>query len=181
MNAIGPLVCIVVVLWLILTLAYQYDRVQVAIGRLDPFKLLPSWAFFAPNPAYRDLHIVVRELRANGTLGPCTPICFFPDRSLGHLFWNPAKRPRKILQDAVQSMKRFRRWSASEKVLQCSLPYLLILHYVTTQYSRGPDAVAVQFAVIETSGWEDRRIWITFLSGFHRLSPASASENSGIP
>lgn len=181
MSLVGSVACVLVVAWLAATLAYQYSPVQVAIGRLDPFKVLPSWAFFAPNPAYHDYHLLVRELRRDGTAGPCTPIGFFPDRCLGHLLWNPVKRPRKILQDAMQSIKRIRKWSASEEVVQCSLPYLVLLHYVSTQHTCSADAVALQFAVVESSGRSEGRLWISFVSGFHRLSRPSASSLSSAP
>ncbi|NML43203.1 hypothetical protein HHL11_05535 [Ramlibacter sp. G-1-2-2] len=173
MPSPGVIACVLVAAWLLATLAYQYSPVQVAVARRDPFKLLPSWAFFAPHPAYRDYHLVVRELRRDGTLGPCLPVGLFPDRRLADLVWNPAKRPRKILQDAMQAIKRLRRWSASEQVVQCSLPYLLLLHYASTQHACGPDAIALQFAVVESAGRDGRRLWISFVSGFHRLSPRS--------
>jgi hypothetical protein len=178
MPSLGALACAVVLLWLLATLVYQYGPVQIAIDRRTPFKLLPSWAFFAPNPAYRDYYLVARELRRDGTLGPCTHIGPSPDCRLSHLVWNPAKRPVRILQDAMQSIKRIRKWSPSEQVVQCSLPYLLLLHYVTTQYECGPEAIATQFAVVETSGREGQRIWISFVSGFHRLSQRSTQSSS---
>lgn len=178
MPVLGTAACIAVAAWLLATLAYQYSPVQEAVARLDPFKLLPSWAFFAPHPAYHDYHLIVRELRRDGTLGPCTPVGRFPDRRLADLLWNPAKRPRKILQDAMQAIKRLRRWSASEEVVQCSLPYLLLLHYAGTQHACGADAIALQFAVVESSGRNERRLWISFVSGFHRLSPRSAPARS---
>ncbi len=169
MPSLGIFACVAVSIWLLATLAYQYGPIQMAVERRTPFKLFPSWAFFAPNPAYHDYHLVARELRGNGKLGPCTPIGSFSDRRLIHLIWNPDKRPQRILQDAMQSIKRIRKWSTSDQVVQCSLPYLLLLHYVTTQYQWDSDAVAIQFAVVETSGRDGKRVWISFLSGFHRL------------
>jgi hypothetical protein len=174
MSTFGLLACLAVTAWLVLTLAYQYDPVQEAIGRVDPFKLLPSWAFFAPRPAMRDCHLVVRELRRDGSLGPCREIGRFGPRRLRHLVWNPDKRSRKILQDAMQAVQRLRRWSASEEVVQCSLPYLLLLHHVRERYRCEPGAIALQFAVVESSGGPERRLWISFVSGFHRLSPRTA-------
>ena len=178
MPSLGSVACVLVVLWLLATLAYQYDPIAEAIGRVDPFKLFPSWAFFAPSPAYHDDHLLVRELRRDGTLGPCTPIAFFPARSLVHLAWNPAKRPRKILQDAAQAVRRLRKWSASEEVVQCSLPYVMLLHYASRQYACTPDAIALQFAIVQATGTDERRLWISFVSGFHRLSQHSASSSS---
>jgi hypothetical protein len=71
------------------------------LGRWDVFKLLPSWSFFAPSPANRDSHIVVRDLLHDGTLSAWSPVSRFPSRDLLHVIWHPAKRPRKILRDAT--------------------------------------------------------------------------------
>lgn len=178
MTAVGLTACVAVVAWLLATLVYQYSPVQVAVDRHDPFKVLPSWAFFAPNPAYHDYHLLVRELRRDGSFGPCVAIGKYAERRLTHAIWNPAKRPQRVLLDAMQAIKRFRRWSASEDVLQCSLPYLLLLHHAILHYQRGADAAALQFVVAETSGRDGKRIWIAFVSGFHRLSPPSVRTNS---
>jgi hypothetical protein len=178
MPSLGILACALVSLWLLATLAYQYSPVQVAIDRWDPFKLLPTWAFFAPHPAYHDYYLLVRELRRDATLGPLASISSPVDRRLMHLVWNPAKRPQKILQDAMQSIKRIRKWSTSDQVVRYSLPYLLLLHYVTTQYACSLDAIAVQFMVVETSGRDGNRIWISFVSGFHRVAQRSAPSSS---
>lgn len=168
-TLVGIIACIVVVGWLLATLLYQYGPAQVAIARWNPLTLLPSWAFFAPNPAHHDYHLLARELRADGSLGPCVAVSGPADRRLAHLVWNPDKRPQRVLQDAMQAVKRIRRWSHSQQVVQCSLPYLLLLHHATMQHRRGPDAVALQIIVVETSGREGKRVWISFLSGFHRL------------
>lgn len=178
MLTLGGLACVAVCVWLLATLVYQLSPVQVAIERRVPFKLLPSWAFFAPNPAYHDYWLVVRELRRDGTMAPCSPIGVFPGRRLSHLVWNPDKRPRRVLQDAMQSIKRLRRWSTSDQVVQCSLPYLLLLHYATEQYACSPRAIAIHFMIVETSGRHGKRVWISFVSGFHRLSQHSVSSSS---
>lgn len=169
MFAIGPIAIGMVVLWLVATAAHQYVPFQRVLGRLDPLKLLPSWRFFAPNPANRDSHIVFRDIHSDGTVSGWRPVCFFPTRHILQLVWHPAKRPRKILRDAAKSIKQTRRAALSKGVVQCSLPYLIVLHYCLAQHARATNAVARQFAIIETSGREDRRIWITFISEFHRF------------
>jgi hypothetical protein len=169
MSAPGFLAVLSVSVWLLATILYQLAPFQGRIGRLDGLKLLPSWSFFAPSPANRDSHIVVRELLSDGALSAWSPVCFFPSRSLLDLLWNPAKRPRKILRDAAKSIRHTARRSLSRNVVQCSLPYLVILHHCLMQRSRAQSAVAVQFAVVDTSGREERRLWITFISEFHRL------------
>src|SRR5262245_7808995 len=128
MSAIGPIAIGCVLLWLLATAAHQYPPFQRVLARFDPLKLLPSWRFFAPNPANHDIHIVVRDLLLNASLTAWRPVCFFPTRHILHLIWHPAKRPRKILRDASKSIKQTRRATPARGALQCSLPYLIALH-----------------------------------------------------
>ena len=169
MSAVGSIAVGLVLLWLLATIAYQDAVLRGALGRLGALKIFPSWSFFAPSPATRDSHIVVRDLLGDGMISAWSPVSFFPTRTPLHVIWHPAKRPRKILRDAAKSIKLTRRNSVSKGVVQCSLPYLMILHYCIAQHSRAANAVARQFAIVETSGREGRRIWISFISEFHRL------------
>jgi hypothetical protein len=168
-SAIGPIAVGLVILWLLATIAFQHAVFQRILGPWDVFKLLPSWSFFAPSPANRDSHIVVRDLHRDGALGAWSPVSRFPSRSLLHLIWHPEKRPRKILRDASKSIKTTCRRSASKGVVQCSLPYLVVLHYGLKRNPPEADVAARQFAIVETSGREKRRLWITFISDFHRI------------
>ena len=167
MFSVGAISIGLVVVWLLATIAYQYAFFRRVLARFDRFEILPSWSFFAPNPATRDSHIVVRDLLQDGTASAWSPITYFPTRTPMHAVWHPAKRPRKILRDASKAIKRTQQRAASKAVVQCSLPYLLILRYCMIKPARLPNAVARQFAIVETSGRENRRIWITFISDFH--------------
>jgi hypothetical protein len=168
-SAVGPIAIVLVSIWLLATIAYQFSAFQGVLGRLDVFRILPSWSFFAPSPANRDSHLVARDLLLDGTLTTWSPVAIFPRRSPVHLIWHPAKRPRKILRDASKTINRTWRRATSKGVIQCSLPYLVVLHYCMNQQPRPGNAAARQFAIIETSGREERRLWITFISGFHRF------------
>jgi hypothetical protein len=169
MSAIRPVAIGFVVLLLLATIAYQYTPLRRELSRLDVLKILPNWSFFAPQPITRDTHIVVRDLLVDGTVGAWHPTSAFPAREVLHVIWHPAKRPQKILRDASRTLKLMRARTTSAAVVQCSLAYLLILHYCTGQPPRPLNAVARQFAIVETSGRESRRIWITFISEFHRF------------
>jgi hypothetical protein len=169
MSVTGSIAVGLVSLWLLATIGYQLPVFRGMLGRWNEARILPSWSFFAPSPATRDSHVVFRDLLRDGTATIWAPAAFFPSRTLLHTVWHPAKRPRKILRDASKTLKQTARRSASKGVVQCSLPYLLILHYCIAQYPRPSNAMARQFAVVETSGREERRIWITFISGFHRF------------
>jgi hypothetical protein len=165
MSAAGIAACGAVLFFLALTLVYQCDRFGSRISQYDLLHILPRWTFFAPNPAMRDCHIVCRDRLVNGSLSPWTPVRFSPGRTAMDVIWHPGKRPRKVLSDAAQSLKRMRRRSASG--LQYSLPYILILRRCVAQYPPSGEALARPFALVETSGRDDRRLWITFTSEFH--------------
>jgi hypothetical protein len=169
MPTLGLAAVGLVVAWLLLSIAYQIVWLKSWLGRWDAFNLLPSWSFFAPSPANRDSHVVVRDLVTDGTLSPWQAVSVFPPRSLLHLVWHPEKRPRKILRDAGKAIRITRRHATSDAVVQCSLPYLVVLHHCINGATLRRNAVALQFAIVETSGRENRRLWITFISQFHPL------------
>ena len=167
MFAVEPVAIGAVILWLLVTIAYQYPPFHATLGRIDVLRLLPSWSFFAPRPVTRDSHLVVREVLDDGTITAWRPMSCFPARRWVDAIWNPSKHSQKIIRDALRTIKLTRGRSSSADVVACSLPYLLVLHYCSTQSLSRSNAVARQFAIVETSGREGRRIWITFISAFH--------------
>ena len=170
MSLAGPTACVLVGLWLLLTLLYQYIPFQTVVAQADKWQLLPSWAFFAPRPAYRDVFLLVRQLREDGSASPFSLVAGPAERVWLHALWNPAKRPQRVVQDAGQAIRRLRRWAGNETVVMTSLPYLMLLHHVTMHGPFGEGVRALQFLLVETSGREEKRLWISFISGFHRRS-----------
>ncbi len=168
MDIAGTAAVVLVVIWLLLTLAYQYKPIGRKMGRFDFCRLLPSWTFFAPSPATRDYHLLIRDQLSNGELSDWCEVTMAQPRGKFDGIWHPAKRRRKILSDAAQSIKLLNRETESS-VVQHSLPYLLILHYCVTQHARSASSEARQFAFVETSGIKDRKLWVTFISKFHPL------------
>ena len=167
MSQLGAIAICASASWLFLTIAYQFRPCSKILGRYDSLRLLPRWTFFAPNPATRDGHIIVRDKTAEGEIGEWRTLNLTAARSVFDSVWNPPKRVRKILSDASQSLKRI--MHAEKSAIQTSLPYLLILACCLTRQESPSDVVARQFALIETSGWIDRPIWIIFTSEFHPL------------
>jgi hypothetical protein len=162
---LGYIPIVIVSFWLFGTILYQHSFFRQHLGKYDPLKLLPTWSFFAPRPASRDSHIVIRDLLHNGQTTNWITLSCFPNRRLLHTIWHPAKRPRKVLRDASKSIRIYSD-TASPDLVQYSLQYILLLHFCT-QFPRLENAVARQFAIVESSGRQDRRLWITFISGFH--------------
>jgi hypothetical protein len=173
MSLTGLIACALIGAWLLLTLAYQYFPFQATLARRDAWHMLPSWAFFAPRPTYHDPYLLVRDLRADGSLGALRIVRGPSERTWLHPLWNPDKRAQRVFQDAAQAIRRLRRWAACEDVVLASLPYLLLLHDAVRHLERDSGVQARQFIIVETSGREEERLWISFVSGFHRVSPDS--------
>jgi hypothetical protein len=166
MTLLGKVIIGAVVCFLILTIAYQFRRLGDALSRYDVLRLLPRWTFFAPNPAMRDIHVVSRDRFADGSTSPWGSVIFAPPRAALDFIWHPGKRPRKVVSDAAQSVKMIQYESGADGI-QYSLPYLVILSHCLSQHPRLDGASARQFAIVETTGREDRRLWIAFTSHYH--------------
>lgn len=161
-------ICVVTIL-LFATLLYQYHPIGRIVGRFDVFRILPKWTFFAPNPSVRDCHLVIRDRIPGGRTTPWSEVSVGVERTTVDFIWHPSKRSHKVFSDAVQSIKLLRREGWSNRSLETSLPYLMILHFCSRQERITDRTEARQFAIIETSGREERRIWVAFISDFHQL------------
>src|SRR5262249_47688071 len=92
--------------WLLLTVVAQVPRLgdlmyrRVALGRWAG--LIPSWSFFAPNPANRDFALFYRERYQSGDLSPWREVGSSCSRkTLLVAVWNPGSRPKKAITDAA--------------------------------------------------------------------------------
>lgn len=167
MSFAGLIAFGIVGFWLALTLPYQYTPWSRRLSRMDLFGLLPRWTFFAPNPATRDLHLVVRDKLKSGVLTGWREIQFSEPRNVLEALWHPSKRPRKAVGDAAHSLKAIAR--EREMWLPGSLPYLMILNCCLNGAPTTKNVIARQFAIVETTGRKDRILWILYSSQFHPL------------
>ncbi|WP_367351792.1 hypothetical protein [Achromobacter animicus] len=168
MSGIGFFALVCVAIWLILTVPCQFRSISVLLNKFDPFRLLPVWTFFAPNPGIFDYHVVARGLREDGTFSAWVAIEVGQDRHSVNLIWNPQKRPKKVILDAVQSLliiaTRMPRTPGQEII---SIPYLLILHLAQLVRDERLDGCSRQFAIVQTSGHEKRTLEVIYLSQVH--------------
>ncbi len=163
----GMAVAVAIVVWLGLTAASQITALQAFTGRLDVLGLLPRWTFFAPRPGVTDYHLVVRQVDPDGP-GAWMAVPMVEDRPRLAPLWHPQKRSKKILTDAVQSLRVVANHLKGEDgALQFSVPYLLLLQIAK---SRAPAKLqgAMQFAVIEATGHSERQLTgASFVSRVH--------------
>ncbi len=162
------LVIALLCLWISGTILLQVPGARQWLQRQDFSLILPEYRFFAPTPANGDLHLLFRDTFSDGTVGGWTEVCTIQPRRLRHALWNPRKRERKALFDAVVQVSSLRPKHPS--LLMFTVPYLLILNYVRS-LERTTAPATVQFAIVKSNGWvtDQRSEWIV-VSGTHRLA-----------
>lgn len=158
---------------LVLTAASQVEawRLGPLLKRHDRFGLIPMWTFFAPNPGTTDARLLWREARSDGGVSPWRE----PDPpriSWTRGLWNPAQRTRKVIRDAAVALMEMDRAAPEDLRTQLTVPYLLLLHYVSVQPA-SPNAIARQFVLVDSSGDHTPRGTIEplIVSAWHRDAP----------
>jgi hypothetical protein len=150
-----------------LTIVYQYRPAADAIARFDRFHLLPRWTFFAPRPASKDGHLIARYELVDGTMSLWENVEMDAPRGRFDPIWNPGKRARKVISDCINGLKLVHQRHGPGPHLKFYIPYLTFLNLVDNLARGREDVRKVQFAIIETSGRLNRRIWVYFVSELH--------------
>lgn len=159
--------------WFAVSVLHQLRRGRWTgpIRRRLPFGLIPSWSFFAPNPARADHRLVWRDER-DGHWGGWQEIVLPRAPMLRQGVLNPEAVPPKALSDLVGIMAPST--ADDDPTWLLSAAYLALLRVVVHR-ARNPGADAVQFAVLHTRwGSGDRRVDVAFLSAEHALDPVDA-------
>jgi hypothetical protein len=139
----------------------------------DGLSLVPVWTFFAPYPAMNDYHLLFRDRLPSGSVTPWTEVRLTPARRWYHGFWNPQKREKKALYDAVSLLRRdllaLEQATKEKEPVVLSFGYLVLLSYVS-RLPRTLGTLAVQFAIMARDGSrQDHEPVLVFRSRFHRL------------
>jgi hypothetical protein len=154
--------------WLVSALnQFRCGALTARLRRHIPFGLIPSWTFFAPNPARADTRLVWREQRGGEWSGW---------RELHFGFAPIDKRwlvnPQLILNKAVADLNRSLGQLVPElddRTVTLSSAYVALLNIVIAQLQSG-ECSAVQFALVRSSGISiPRRVDIAFLSEVHSV------------
>jgi hypothetical protein len=154
--------------YFLLTVVYHIIAKNVAGRNLDVLGLIPKWHFFAPTPGIRNLYLLYRDKYPTGEIGNWTMLhdmdCF---RSPWSFIWNPTKRLRKTLFDAIVALVSEDVTNERNRLLvKLSIPYLLILNHVSS-IPRNTGALATQFLIMEN--YADERSNHVFCSDLHSL------------
>ncbi|MCQ4040794.1 hypothetical protein ACFOSC_08730 [Streptantibioticus rubrisoli] len=174
------LVAVVLALWLLLTVVGALPRTGGALRKRIPAwfaPLLPSWTFFAPNPATKDKVQMYRDILANGSVSPLRLV--LPEGGA-------RGRAGKALFDAAshltQGAARGREEEPDTRVrdarLMIGTPYLLLLNRAAAA-PHDAAAVAFEFVIVHASLREEDP-QVVFVSAVHRLETAVGRAQPGM-
>jgi hypothetical protein len=154
----------------VLTVLQQFDRGKLIapIRDRDLFALIPSWTFFAPRPAVRDLNILVRDELPGGEKSPWRELDDL-EPSPWRFLWNPRKRSRKAAGDLAMCVCDLPYEKDLEPELYAlDLSYLALLNHIMN-VRPNPLAQRRQFMLTRSRGYsEEREPEVRFVSWFHR-------------
>ena len=160
-------ICFLVVLF-ILTIISQFQRKWVdQIRQRDLFNFLPAWYFFAPMPVTYHLLLFYRDEYEDGLVTNWQKLPFSEQRKWWHFLWNPQKRLNKSFFDIFKDLMDHIKISKDEEFLIGSIPYLLLLNYVS-KLNHDPLAINTQFAVFKKEAGATE-MDLLFLSFVHEL------------
>ncbi len=159
-----------------LTILNQFNNERLSyFCRKYLFGIVPQWTFFAPKPGMNDFRVSYRCFLDD--VADSTKLCpvfenYF-DRPDYAFFWNPQKRLKKAVFDMcieLATIITHNQKKASTIRLELSLPYILILSYVSNLpevklYSK------IQF-LISISSYKEHaeKLQVMYISDIHTLS-----------
>lgn len=177
--------------WFVASIFGQFNAVSVRkarfqwLRRYDILGLVPTWTFFAPNPATTDYHFLYRDRLADGTVTPWTEIVRVHDRRWWHIVWNPNKRRRKVFTDIVAMLlvrlgstlkdsdirrRGDRRYVLIPERWHTTWPYLFLLNYVSS-LPRHRSAIETQFGIFRSQSAvvDADAVEVALISALHKL------------
>jgi hypothetical protein len=169
------------------------------LRRYDWFGLVPTWTFFAPNPATSDHHLLFRDRLADGTVTPWTELVAIEERKWWHAVWNPRKRQRKLLTDIISMLlvrlgrelkgkniqrRRKKRFVVIRRRWHMEWPYLFLLNYVSS-LERHHSVTDTQFGIFRSKSAivNADAVEIALISALHRFHSLATTgdQDAGAP
>jgi hypothetical protein len=159
---VQDVVAVLLLGWLVATVAGQFGAKSRWIRSGFLGWCLPEWRLFAPTPGDHDYHLIYRTQSATGEVSEFTIAEIYaatPVRAL----WNPAGRQQKMQRDVVRRLLAEARSSQQENAPEL-LPYRLLLG-VVWRVCGGGQVSGVQFAVLRET--PRKSLDLVFLSSWH--------------
>jgi hypothetical protein len=162
-------VAVILGTWFLFSVLGQVPWSQLAfLRRWDVFGLIPHWSFFAPRPSRFDFHLLYRDVLADGVATAWREIPIVAPLHWSCAVWNPARRSKKALFDAVNALLNDLQTQNIE-ALYLSVSYLLLLHHVSEQ-PHFIGAHTTQFMLMGSQGtFTEGAPFGMFLSSLHEL------------
>lgn len=157
--------------WLIVTIVCQFPQHRVSrfFKRLDYCAVIPTWTFFAPNPAVQDFTLLYRDKDRAGDLTSWKVFDYSPPSPLVRWLWNPGKRRSKVIHDMATVWLLMLDRDPSSDAYLLSVPYLCLLHQASV-IPRCEAPVATQIAIASVHSHESEKpAEILVVSPFHRI------------
>src|SRR5690554_4638272 len=94
------MVILILASYLLITIAYHFDKKNWIASHVDYSGLIPKWNFFAPTPGVNNLFLLYLLQYKDGTVGNWKSILDMDRyRSPWTFIWNPNNRLKKTLFD----------------------------------------------------------------------------------
>ena len=156
--------------WLLVSTICQFNilRLEDFFRRMDYFSLLPRWSFFAPNPGVTDYHLLYRDKCEKNECGRWREYAIASKRTLLGALWNPKKRTKKALADAVQTLIRSSK-ELTPAQYKTSVCYIALVNFIAS-LPRNTEGKATQFMIMESYGhYTEKDPRMLFRSEFHKI------------
>jgi hypothetical protein len=174
-------VVLVLCVWGIATIFYQFHATADAVNKWNYFSLIPKWTFFAPRPKTTDYQLCYQDrCVGSGTVGDPVALAFTPNGRIAsalRFIWNPSKRNSKAVIDITSFIMTYkvrhrRRIARDVLVLELYVPYLALLNYVSAHAHVPAPEYRRRFVVLQTFGYYRSEQPVPVLeSNFHRVEP----------
>jgi len=158
-------------IWLFLSTIAQFSGVKwiKKVKDWDHFKVIPSWAFFAPNPGVTDYQLLYRDRLFDGQFSNWKEVQY-RNTSFLRSMWNSEKRRRKAIADSCKFLLQSISKNSNNKSVVLSIPYITILTYIMSM-PKSPLCEYRQFLIARTFGYiSSSQPDILFISHQHVLS-----------
>jgi hypothetical protein len=154
-------------LWALASLLALIERCREPIRLYDVLFLIPEWKFFAPVPGQWDFHLLYRDRLGDGSITEWTEVVVGNPRRWWNAFWNPRKRGKKAVLDAVVGIAY--QALAQKDAIPLSPAFLTLLNHISSlprpEASHFTQFTLIRFHPDSTGEPPD----VAFVSAFHAL------------
>lgn len=174
MTQMEIIILSILVLWLVLSILYQFPKIKILFIELNRHHLLPTWTYFAPSPINNDYHILYRNRIKNVTSKWKEISIISKNKSLSAIF-NPKKRQKKMLITIYgrivgesQKLAKKNNNLVEVKELSHKLPFKLAMSLTLNAENNLNNETQQQFMIVKKQGYGiNSKAELVFVSNFY--------------